>query len=316
MPVTKIVPKVCADSDPLVALYVYGVFDSSDQSNWPNFPAWIGYIQDSAFNVVVFSTFHVDMAGNLYGSVPLVTDGTFNPNGDLSPDLPSLYAGLQQSGKTLLYSIGNSAGTGNDLDALEQILADPTSAAYANLQNNMGVLSSTLGITGIDFDFEGFYDADAQGAVTAFTTFCNALGLFVTYCPYEQEQFWIDAQTAAVSTSNGSVAWWNLQCYPDLPNSPEGWLPAIQANAPAMGVSDPTTFLVPGTVASQGTVAATQQFSQWAGATQGLNGGFIWQFGNLVPASTNPCPPWADAVIDGLANPTSSATVPARRQSR
>ena len=67
-------------ADPVTAvLYVYGVFDGS--SNWENFEEWIGYIQNSHFNIVVFSTFHVDSNGNLYGSVPLVSNGVFNPQG-------------------------------------------------------------------------------------------------------------------------------------------------------------------------------------------------------------------------------------------
>jgi hypothetical protein len=169
----------------------------------------------------------------------------------------------------------------------------------------MQVLASQLAISGIDFDFENDYSADAQTAVTELTTFCTALGLFVTYCPYEQEQFWIDAQTAAVNAS-GSVAWWNLQCYPGLGNSPDGWLPLIQSNAQAMGVSDPAAFLVPGTTTSQTLSAAQQQFSQWAGATSGLNGGFIWQFGDLLTTA------WAGAVTNGLANPTSSAAADSR----
>lgn len=72
----------------------------------------------------------------------------------------------------------------------------------------------------------------------------------------------------------------------------------IQTNAQAMGVSDPVAFLVPGTGTTQGAAMAQQQFSEWAYATPGLNGGFIWQFGDIMTTT------WADAVTNGLAKPS------------
>ncbi len=285
----------------LVTLYVYGVFDN--QSNWSSYAGWIADIQGSAFNIIVFSTFHVDPNGNLYGSVPLVTNGVFNPDGDLNPDLPSLYQGLQQAGKTLLYSIGNSSGTAGDMSSLQSILSDPSGTAYSNLQTNLGVLKSELGISGIDFDFEpDGYATEQQGVVTSFTNFCNSLDLFVTYCPFFSEQWWVDAQIAAVSNS-GSVAWWNLQCYAGgFGNTPANWLSLIKDNAVAMGVSNPAAFIVPGTDTSQTPQATQAVFAAWAGGAPGLNGGFIWQFG--VIESESSVDDYANAVANGIANPS------------
>jgi hypothetical protein len=281
-------------------LYVYGVFDN--QSNWSSYAGWIADIQGSAFNILVFSTFHVDPNGNLYGSVPLVTNGVFNPDGELNPDLPSLYQGLQQ-GKTLLYSIGNSAGTAGDMSNLQSILSDPSSTAYSNLQTNLGVLKSELGISGIDFDFEpNGYTTVQQGVVTSFTNFCNNLGLLVTYCPFVNEQWWVDAQIAAV-TNGGTVACWNLQCYAGgFGNTPANWLSPIQDNAAAMGVSNPATFIVPGTDTSQTPQATQAVFAAWAAGAPGLNGGFIWQFG--VIESESSVDDYANAVVNGIANPS------------
>jgi hypothetical protein len=288
-------------SDPNIVLYVYGVFDSPNQSTWANFPAYMADIQASQFNVVIFSTFHVDDNGDLYGSAPLVTNGTFNPNGELDPSLPELYQALQASGRTLLYSIGNSAGTASDLAALEAILADPGGEAYANLQQNMKVLTSTLAISGIDFDFEpDSYSSEIQAVVAQYTTFCNDLGLTVTYCPYVYEQWWVDAQIAAVQ-AGGSVAWWNLQCYSGgQGNTPASWEPTIEANAQAMGVTDVATFIVPGCDTSGGPAGVEVTVSGWAAGAPGLDGAFVWQLGDIV-SSGGSVPQYASAVASGLA---------------
>lgn len=291
-------------ADPVTAaLYVYGVFDGG--SNWPNFPEWIENIRNSPFNAVVFSTFHVNSSGDLYGNVPLVQEGVFNPAGGLNPQLPALYQSLAQAGKTLIYSIGNSAGTANDMAALQSILANPSGGAYANLRMNMEVLASELAISGIDFDFEpSNYSSDLQAVVTQYTNFCAALDLGVTYCPYVSEQWWIEAQIAA---GPGSVAWWNLQCYGGgVGNTPAGWLPSIQQNAAAMGVSDPAAFIVPGTGTSQSPEATRELFSQWASGAPGLKYGFIWQFGNIEGASLLNA--YGNSVVDGIESATAVLT--------
>jgi hypothetical protein len=288
------------------ALYVYGVFDNSD--NWTSYQGWLNDIAASGLAFVVFSTFHVDDQGNLFGSVPLVTNGTFNPNGELNPALPSLYQAFFEQGIGLFYSIGNSAGTAGDMAALQTILGNPSGSAYANLRTNLGVLTDTLSIIGIDFDFEpSDYSPEMQTVVTEFTTFCWNLDLDVTYCPYANEQWWIDAQINAVTKSPGySPLWWNIQCYPDLGNSPEGWLPLIQTNASAMNVLDPEDFVVPGTSTSLTVSQVQAQFSTWAQAMPGLMAGFVWQFGNMI--ADNSVASYMNAVVQGIESPSSSTT--------
>jgi hypothetical protein len=297
--------KQATSTDPVTAaLYVYGVFDSS--SDWSKFDEWIGDIQNSSFNVVIFSTFHVDADGNLFGNVPLVTNGVFNPTNQLNPNLATLYQGLAKAGKTLLYSIGNSYGTSNpnggDMANLQAIFTPPLGAAFANLETNMIVLASQLALSGIDFDFEpqgeNAYSTQQAELVAQFTRFCNSVGLGVTYCPYTQEPWWIQAQVLA---GPGTAAWWNLQCYAGV--TPDGWLPLIQQNATAMGVADPAAFIVAGAGTSQSPTATQQLFSQWAGAAPGLNGGFIWQFGQIESAELTDA--YASAVVNGIQQATS-----------
>ena len=306
----KLTPRItrkgfAASNQAFAELYVYGVFDNTE--NWSQYQGWINDIMNSGASIVVFSTFHVDTDGNLYGSVPLVTNGVFNPDNQLNPDLQALYQQLANSGQILLYSIGNAAGTASDMAALQTILSDPDGAAYANLQNNMTVLTQTLMIQAIDFDFEpGDYTTALQTVVTQFTELCYHLSLGVTYCPYLSEQWWIDAQINAFKELGDNVVlWWNVQCYPDLGNSPAGWLPLVQQNAKAMGVSDPTAFIVPGTTTSLTQAQAQTQFSDWAGATPDLNAGFMWQFGDMIP--NNSAASYMNAVIQGLQNPTMAA---------
>jgi hypothetical protein len=289
-------------SNPNSVLYVYGVFDSGEKSTWSSFPGYIQDITTSQFNVVVFSTFHVQASGDLYGSVPLVTAGVFNPEQQLDPCLPQLYQSLQAAGLTLLYSIGNASGSNGDLAALGTILADPGGAAYLNLQQNMKVLSSTLSISGIDFDFEpDDYSPGIAQVVAQFTSFCNDLGLTVTYCPFTNESWWIETQIAAVE-SGGSVAWWNLQCYAGGGgNTPAAWEPSITAKAAAMGVTDVATFLVPGIDTTGGPAVVQAAVSGWASAAPGLNGAFVWQLGTIegTPDSVSQ---YAEAVVTGLTN--------------
>ena len=282
-------------------LYVYGVFDTGNPSSWPAVPGYISDILASDFNVVVFSTFHVDALGNLFGSVPLVTDGQFNPTNQLDPDLPQYYQQLAQAGRTLYYSIGNSAGTAGDMANLALILADPTGAAYANLQANLKVLAEVLTIAGIDFDFEpADYGSTEQTIVTDFTTFCTGLKLQVTYCPYAVESWWIDAQIAAVQ-AGGAVQWWNLQCYAGgFGNSPATWLPSIQQNAGALGVADPPTFIVPGVDTSGGPAAVQAEIQSFASGAPGLNAAFLWQLGDIENQGGATVAQYATAVLQGL----------------
>ena len=58
-----------------VVIYVYGFFDSPKQSEWPSAQTWVNDIIASDFTHVILASFHVDQNGNLYGSVPVVTDG-------------------------------------------------------------------------------------------------------------------------------------------------------------------------------------------------------------------------------------------------
>lgn len=294
---------------PLVELFVYGVFDGAgvtgpDGPTWPGATGQIAEIQASEFNVVTLSTFHVNPDGSLYGSEPLVANGIYNPDDKMNPDLPQMYQGLAAAGKTLLYSIGNAAGTTNDMNALQSIFAGPTgpTSAYASLQQNMGVLQSELAISGIDFDFEpGEYGQEQQQVVTEFTTFCNDLGFFVTYCPFTEESFWIGSQIDAVN-AGGSVAWWNLQCYGSGGggNTPGEWAAPIgPTTAAAMNVDDVGTFIAGSAQVNDNTPSGVQQqFSQFAAGLTAFNGGFLWQFGDVVDGG-GPLGPWATAIEAG-----------------
>lgn len=286
-----------------IVLYAYGIFDTGKQSEWPALPVYAGQIVSSLFNVVVLSAFAVDGLGDLFGREPLVVGGVFNPAGKLDPNLQQYCQLMSGGGRKLYYSIGNRSGTIYDFPMLEGILSDPTGSAYANLQNNLTVLKQQLGLTGVDFNFQphgpGSYSSAQQTVVAQFTTFCNQLGLEVTYCPYTNQSWWIGAQTAAV-TAGGKVAWWNLQCYGlGTANTPATWLPLIQQNATAMGVADPATFLVPGLAADLDTQQVIATLTQFAEAAPGLDGAFIWQLGDIA-AQGSPPASFAGAIIEGL----------------
>jgi hypothetical protein len=302
-------------ADPIVALYVYGVFDSgyAGEQQTEEFSQYISEIQSSAFNVVILSTFHVDTLGNLFGSVPLVTNGVFNPNWPsdqsdaMNPVVPSLYQALAASGRTLLYSIGNSAGTAGDMAALQQILAAPGSPAYQNLSNNIQILAQNLSISGVDFDFEPSEYSETNGeTVVAFTNFVNELGLQVTYCPYMVEQFWLDAQAQAYANAGSSqpvVSWYNLQCYSGgAGNSPADWVQAIESyGASKLGIDNPAAFIVAGYDLQGGPSGVQDRFALLTRSDPGINGGFLWQLGDMVNLGPNAVAEYGAAVANGLA---------------
>ena len=274
-----------------VVLYVYGFFDSPNSSLWPSAQQWIDDIIASQFTHVVLASFHVDANGNLFGSVPVVTNGALASG--VNPQLPSLYQQLAAAGKQVLYSIGNAAGSAGDLENLHAILSAPGTAPYTNLQTNLMFVQNQMAMVGIDFDFEGPYGSDQQWTVTQFTNFVADLGFVVTYCPYIIEPFWVAAQNDAAAP----VAWWNLQVYGGA--DPATWAAGLTG---AKGVPNPAAFLVAGYSIDNGQSPSDIQTSvaQAANAVPGLGGAFVWQMVD-IGKTTYTVSDYAQAVIKGLA---------------
>jgi hypothetical protein len=122
------------------------------------------------------------------------------------------------------------------------------------------------------------------------------MGLAVTYAPYEEEQFWLEAQAQAFTNAGERpvVAWYNLQNYAGgAGNVPSQWVQAIRDFGPdKLGVTDPPAFIVPGFQCCQagGCPEDIQNtFAQLTQADPGINGGFIWQLGDIEKSAGQPC---------------------------
>jgi len=267
-----------------IAIYGNGLF----QDGYPNPPvAYDTQIQqlNAGITTVILWSIHIHAGGDLYlndtlfvsdGVIQYATDGSSGVN----PNFPQLVSALMSGGtvRDLLVSVG-AWGTTSDftawLDARDQVKA------------NLAILQSAFGVTGVDFDYEsqdGYTSAD-QSMIVTLTLDVGSLGLFATYCPYTDPDFWTGCLTS-VYQQNGQaqiVKWMNLQCYAGGGgNSPTDWALAVQ-NTSDTGVTDAYAFIVPGYAVlgadGGGPESLEQTFAGLAGT--GITGGFLWNSGGI-----------------------------------
>jgi hypothetical protein len=292
-----------------IAIYGNGLF----QDGYPDPPiSYDAQAQqlNAGITTVILWSIHIHAGGDLYlndtlfvsgGQIQYATDGKSGVN----PDFPKLISNLMSGGsvRDLLVSVG-AWGTTSDFSAWL--------AARDQVKTNLGVLQSTFGVTGVDFDYEsedGYTGAD-QSMIVALTLDVGSLGLFATYCPYTATDFWTGCLTDVYQQNNQQqiVKWMNLQCYAGGGgNSPTDWAQAVQS-APDTGVTDAYAFIVPGyaVLGADGAEPASleQTFAGLAGT--GITGGFLWNSGGIWSTEASegsgaPLPSdYAQAITNGL----------------
>jgi hypothetical protein len=130
----------------------------------------------------------------------------------------------------------------NDFGVLQGIMLKygigPTSPLYQSFK----VLRDVLGIDGVDYDDEALYDTDTT---VQFSLLLQSLGYKVSFCPYENMDFWVSTFQVIYANSTNWVTRFNLQCYAGGDgNDPEDWISAIQS---AVGNSvDAAAIVMPG----------------------------------------------------------------------
>ena len=166
-------------------------------------------------------------AGNLY------------PNFDKS--WPQKLADLKKySGiKEIYASFGG--GDVKDFGTIQKIYqANKNSLKGSLLEKNIRKFRENFrAVDGIDMDCEETYD------VEFFVAFCRMLiedtgdppnslkPLSITFCPFTDKEFWLDALEQLNKTNRGAVKWWNLQCYDGgYRNDPQDWRDAIMKRIP------------------------------------------------------------------------------------
>jgi hypothetical protein len=114
----------------------------------------------------------------------------------------------------------------------------------------------------------------------------DSLPATVSYCPYNNQQFWLDCLAELYGLlQRQPVQWFYLQCYDGGADSvPLKWVDAIKTSPRPLGIRDPSAFVVPGYWVKQDYHRKAQYgkcpdqvetiFKEVK--AQGLSGGFLW----------------------------------------
>lgn len=309
-----------------VVLYGSGLFGRNDPVvNQIQLEA----IKNSGFTTVILWTLHVWASGDLvYNNSLIVTNGEFVNQYSY---LPQLIIDLKSGGTVnkVLFCIG-SGGAG-DFAAMQTLLS--TKEGKQTLQKNFGALTTAMPMDGFDFDLEEFPLCNYTDTVVELTLMLNQLfGMEITYCPYFDETcspnnvpFWENclAQVYTQNKNKQIVSWYNLQCYDGgSSNQPSQWVDTIKNYPSPLGIDDPAAFVVPGYwCANAGTGCEANpsngvfcpsgietQFAALTKSDPGINGGFIWNSGDIFSCEdSGKCSgesvtpeAYAQAIIKGL----------------
>jgi hypothetical protein len=280
-----------------VALYGSGLFG---RNLAPLNSTQLTAVQGSGFTTLILWALHVDAAGDFnYNDTPIVVGGNFTNQYSY---LPALLTELKASGTVnqILFSLGGW-GVG-DFDNIKTLFAEPNNAGKATLIKSFNALAAALPIDGFDFDLEPtdhVYTPYADTVVELSLLLAGVAGGVVTYCPYEESDFWLGCVESAYQQNQSQpvVSWFNLQCYAGGGgNDPNQWVTDVSNVASQCGIADPNAFIVPGYDAGSGPAAICQNFP-----TLKVKGGFIWNSSGVF-ASGSPPSDYAQAVTNGLQN--------------
>jgi hypothetical protein len=283
-----------------VILYGYGIFGAN---NTMPISDQVNAVRMSDFTDLVLWTLHVAADGTLtYNNTTIVSaDGTFSSEFSYLADA---IIGVKANATAIVPYVQRVLfGIGEDHDA-----QSPTPGDYKNirsllqtedgtqtLKRNFAALEANVPFDGYDFDDEDLYDVDTIARLTAMLASESKI---ITYCPFEQESFWVNC-LERVYQENGRqlVAWWNLQVY-GIGADPGTWARAIDPTT--TGVADPAAFVVPGYEANDGTSTITQTFKDLLQSDPGIAGGFIWNSKQIF-AMNQRLSDYASAIRSGLA---------------
>ncbi len=288
-------------------------------------------IQWSGLNSLILWPIHLEENGDMnYGDdqTPIVQGGVFLEQ--RWSYLPPLLAALRSSGAIQVIHAGtggappNDPETPDDYRIIKKLLG--TEEGRETLRRNFGALAQALNLDGYELDFE---DGDSDTSTTVnFSLLLAGLGLGVSYCPYEDMEFWRDCLAGVFAGNNEKqiVRWLNLQCYAGGAfEVPSAWVSFLRASQTAIGVGDPAAFVHPGLwtlnvgirdkhcvpVPESGVYcpnAMTQKFAEFKKGEPGLTSAFIWNLAQIyVCAGSGGCQgealtvkAYANAMIDGL----------------
>ncbi len=262
----------------------------------PNLGPQIAAIQTAGWTSVILGLFHVNAAGDIYfNDTPIIKGGAYIGDQTWPDALGQLLAPGQSTITTLLASIGGGGVT--DFAAIQTIYQNNKGTfAGTALEANFQTFAATFPmIRLIDMDVEDAYD---QPSFVAFCQMLFRIRFGITFCPYEEMEFWTGSLSALNASNRGAVKGWNLQCYDGgAGNNPSEWAQAIETAIPGFNTNG---FIVAGDW-SRELAQPSGAPPHWQGdcppAVQGLlyrfkgepcvAGGFIWTIDEIVNYQAN-----------------------------
>jgi hypothetical protein len=246
-----------------------------------------------------------------------ISQGEFNPaKNPVTGAWPGYVAQLKKGGVgKLFFSIGG--GDVRDFTTIEEMFAQKKGDVLAgNFEKFKTTFSDPVTkkcwIDGFDLDCEEDVDQDT---IVQFSQMLFEKGFQVTFCPYENENFWKRCMQTLWDQGK-KISWWNLQCYsggdPNInPEKMKKWIDALAAvvgedaapsyllpGLPVMGSNTPTGDLCPDGI--------YKTFKSWQDKNLKLNGGWLWrydQIGNKPCSGRADLTAYVDAINKGLGQP-------------
>lgn len=270
--------------------------------------AVIDQLRASGMRTVVAWSVHINACGDLIFNDPtIVADGKYVGE----PEWPARMSSLKQapSGvQRLLFSVG--AGGTCDFSHIQKLITEGGTGPESILYRNFSALREAIPeIDGIDFDDEELYDEDTT---CEFAEMLHRIGYTVTFCPYTENEFWIDCLARLNIATPGLVSGFNLQCYAGgTGNEPGPWIEKV---AKKMGPSfDAKTFVWPGLWARHGQGCEEGECPEEIASTltgwepSGIDGAWIWLLDEVLQCeSSGACSgpmtvaAYADAIVKAL----------------
>jgi hypothetical protein len=236
--------------------------------------ATMNALRASGYTTVMLWTIHVDATtGNLVYNAPLIcSNGVY-----VGPSTwPSQLATLKTAPTSVnRIEVSVSSWGVNDFQSIQTLMNTYGTNTDSVLYKNFLALKIATGAEAIDYDDETLYDVPTA---VKFGQMLSTIGYKVTLCPYTNPSFW---QSVYNQLGSNIVDRVYLQCYAGgAGNDPGTWNSYFSGLTviPGMwGIAvDPS-----GSTASQ----VETQMTTWH-AADGIPGGFIWLYDNIV-ANTN-----------------------------
>ncbi len=260
-------------------------------------------LSQTGFTTIVCWCIHVNANGDLvYNDPPAICQGgAYAGNASWGKELAAMKTG--GSVNRLLFSVG-SGGSQDFTNIMNLIKSQGTGPSSILYQNFAALLKAIPAIDGIDLDDEDNYDQDT---IVSFSQMLATIGYKqITFCPYTDNTFWDGCLEALNKSNPGLVTGYNLQCYSGGSyniDHVEDWIKGVQK---VMGKSfDAAAFINPGlwckngTSCSQGMDPKTMNgyFTNWG--KQGVRGGFIWLYDDIMKCGNDPAA-YAAAINKGV----------------